>query len=237
MGKLPVDWFAGEDHAVTVAAERTQYHYSRFMNFWPDRFQAPRWAERIDASALEGWPRDRPLVLATLHAGRLFMLHYALRAQGVAAATLIGGSTRNRSAVKRAKDRCAAGRGPAVFSRSQLKGAFQHVRAGNCLIVAMDKPSEHMATVDFGGAPIRLSDGAVRIAEMNEAALAACLIVETAPWRYRICLGEPMTDLSDIEGAVRRLSADFAQMLRPYPAQCGWETLDCLRSPDSLAVA
>ncbi len=230
MLKLPGCRLERRSVARLVARERMCYHLSRFVNFWPDRLGQSPWRERFVAIGLEEiLATDRPVVLATLHAGRMHLMHYALRSLGAPVALLINGSTNSRSNIKRAKDRLAAGEGPVVFSRDELKAALNHLRAGKCLVVALDKDSESMREVGFGEARAHLSTGAVRIAQNSRACLAACLVLETAPWRYEICVGVLMEEVADVDTALSQLATDFSHMLQAHPEQCGWELLDCLR--------
>lgn len=231
LGNLPAEYRAGPALAQDVASESQRRHFSRFMSFWPDRYNDSPWRERIDVGQFSRLPRDQPLVLATLHSGRTFFMHYALRAQDFRAATFIGLSAEEFSQSKRRKGALARGEGPVVFFRNQLTEASRHIRRGNALIIALDKPSDAMETVDFGGIPIQLSTGGVRLALMNNALIVACLLLETGPWQYQFYVGEPfqVTSTVEIPEALARLANDLAPPLMRCPQQWSWETLDCLR--------
>ncbi|GHB92715.1 hypothetical protein GCM10007047_04930 [Cerasicoccus arenae] len=131
--------------------------------------------------------------------------------------------------MKLAKDQLSPGQGPTVFPREQLKASQRHLRDGNCLIVAMDMPSEAMREASWGGRAIRLSTGAVRMAVSTRSLVAACIVVETAPWRFEVQIGQPVCAYSQgLEAAFDQVAQDLEHRLRPYSEQSCWEVYNCL---------
>jgi len=227
MAKLPESWRRKGDIEKLIFRERLRYHLSRFVNFWPDRLQAPPWSDRVRAVGIEAvLNSERPVVLATLHAGRLFLLHYALRSLGLPVALLIDQKEPERSSTKQMKDQLAAGEGPLVFCKRELKAALNHLDSGHCLAVAIDKDSQSMVSLPFGEQQLKLSTGAVRMAQSAGADLAACLVIEIAPWSYEIILGPVVEHLSDVETTMGCLLKDFDGVLARYPEQYGQELLN-----------
>lgn len=94
--RLPVSWLPPQSQPVRIWRiwrQWTRVNATKFLTFWPDRLASPRWQRRgrcIGLQPLEqmtAW--DRPVILGILHYGPVTVLHYWLRARGLAAASLV----------------------------------------------------------------------------------------------------------------------------------------------------
>ncbi|MGE9294984.1 MAG: hypothetical protein ACQKBV_01660 [Puniceicoccales bacterium] len=228
MESLPVPWNVEPS---ALLRERVSYHATRIVNFWPDRYQVPRWQSRFEFVGCETLREycgsKQPVVLATLHAGRMHLVHLALRSLGVPASMLVNYPDRASSPVKRRTDYLSNhNEPPVVYPVDRLREALQGLRRGGALMVALDKASDQMKTVNFGSVSAHLSTGAIRMARTAGAVLCPALLVETAPWRFRVWVGHAIDPASP--DALVALGAQFVDFLADYPAQGQLELLNCL---------
>ena len=236
--KLPPNWSVNRTLPLLFNI-RSQFHLTRLMANWPDRFSEPHWCSRFKIEGMEfleqAMREKRPVILVSAHFGPLFLLRYFLRAMGWPAATFIGGPASSRPDVRRDKDRLAHFPGlPHVFGPDQsLRDVHRFLQQGNILLMAFDVPTGERIEVACDEVKVRFATGSIRLAASTNARLIPCIISECDPWKFIIRLGQPvpsamLSPCPDREGAARHIAKECFQSIKASPAECGHELLDAL---------
>jgi hypothetical protein len=96
-----------------VWRRRCWLNLSKLLSVWPDRLQEPRWRNRCRVNGIERFEKlysaGRPVVLASLHFGPVYVLYLWLRARGLPAAALVGRNLQGPLTYRRRLGRQAVG--------------------------------------------------------------------------------------------------------------------------------
>jgi lauroyl/myristoyl acyltransferase len=214
--------------------QRTQLHLTKLLVFWPDRLLEERWQRYCRCTGLEQWERIRtgsqPIILAGLHFGPGILLHYWLRAQGLAAAELAEAPWSSRPLYRRCLGRLSdAASGltgvPHLFDLGQLRQVHEFLRPQRVLVVHVDGSRGKEQRVrgedfDFG-----LATGAIRLAARVKAAVVPCLCTADTPLGITIHFGDPVpgewiADERQQAAACSHLLRAFLPVVRATPGQC-----------------
>jgi lauroyl/myristoyl acyltransferase len=108
--RLPVSWWPPRSRSVRIWQiwrHWTRVNVTKLLTFWPDRLTNHRWQPRGRSTDLDALERlaaqGRPVILAILHYGPVTVLHYWLRAQGFAVASLVANAADHLSLSRRNK--------------------------------------------------------------------------------------------------------------------------------------
>lgn len=213
--------------------ERLDFHLTRLLNFWPDRLAFSRWSRRVKFDGLDALKlrivAKQPTVLVCVHHGPMYLLRYFLRAYGVPCAMIVLESRAERSSVREQKDRLSLPvEVPNVFCRDELKAAAVFLRAGGCLLLAVDYGRGRMDEIAFEPARIRIANGAFRMAANTDAMMMAVDIIEEAPWRFVVQIGQEVEPAGDYSVAMDKVMRQLHAMVLATPEQMHTQLCDSL---------
>jgi lauroyl/myristoyl acyltransferase len=175
----------------------------------------------------------RPVILATLHFGVYAQTRLWLRARGLPAATLAGGTIEERSALLQISDRHSpTPEIPVAFYQDQLRELKHHLSRGRLLIITCDGPAGKKISVPFGeGWTLDLATGALRLAAHEKAEIFPFTTVDLGGWRTRIKIGPPvpLAGAADFPSAAAHLIAALLPALREHPDQITFDLARSLR--------
>ena len=211
-------------------------YHSQLFYMWPDRLTEKRWRSRCRFEGLENLDAtnqaNRGAVLASLHFGPFEVMPYWLRANGIVTTSV---RTTPPAVFKKLTDYQYSLSPPAdvpLFLYAEdltPMPRFSHIRTlvgpGRRLLVMVDPVRGLQVDIPFEDRIFRMSTGAIRIAEMAQADLIPCLIVETSAWQFTIHFGKPVPReflgrSPDMQSIGAHLLREFSQVVRRYPAQC-----------------
>lgn len=226
-------------------------HYLRMIIHWQrvlafcvlaDRLSELRWKKHI---RVRGTPPDqlaewnqRPVVIACLHTGGFALLRHWLRSRGIVAASLV----KARPEIIRRFEEVYSGKKmsheeelPRFFHVSSMRSATRFLTPGRVLIVAIEwQPGPASVNVKMG-APLRVGDGAVRLARLANAMLIPASVRMNDG--LDICFGTPLAqeliDSNQKEPAMQFLAQEFWKDLEQDPCAIGWTTLEAY-APENL---
>jgi lauroyl/myristoyl acyltransferase len=190
--------------------------------------------ERLESAHAEG----RPVALAFLHFGPLILLCHWLRAHGLPAAAMRYGPSAQRPLYWRYIDRLSAPGGrsdwPAVFDRTELRRAYEHLRAGRILAMAAEgRHDRHLRLVgeEF---TFDMATGVIRLAAATGAVVIPCLLTAGPRMSFTVRLGEAVPDELVVDpdrhcDACDHLLREFLAVVGRYPGQAHVRLLEGLR--------
>jgi len=182
----------------TELRERTAAWMSTASLLWADRFATRRWEGRLDVGeldALRAASKQRPVLIATIHFGGIFVLPSLLRAFGIPTAAVVGDKIwpvrwwRERRAQLTQIDSL-----PAHLRAGDARAIVRYLQPGRCLLVALDYPLGEQAVTRYGGAHVRLSTPAFRLARITNATVIPVLVRADRVWRFEVHVGRPVPD-------------------------------------------
>lgn len=240
--RLPVSWRPPRSRRVRfcqIWRQWTRVNLTKLLTFWPDRLANPRWQRRgrcTDLVALERLAsQDRPVILAIVHFGPMAMLRYWLRAQGLAAASLVAHVGDHLSTSRRHKQRLsdrATGMAdvPHILDVHQLRTVLDFLQPRRFLIVAVDGGKGESWPISGPGFSLRMATGAVRLASRVNGIVVPCLIRAERSMAFTVHLGAPVpaawvADRRQRFAACAHLLQEFLPILRAHPEQCAYELL------------
>lgn len=227
-------------------------HYWKVSRDWNEglgtmlfyhRLGLPQWQRRFRVTGtpphqLPEWG-EKPVVVAFLHTGQFGLLRYWLRAQGVAAASLIAGLPHFADVHQRSLDIGDRLYGlvdvPHTFYASrELRDAVRFLAPGRALTVALDGAgSDHRSNHHSAGEfPIEVREGACRIGAQTNAIVLPASVRRTAPCQYEIRFGRPvpgeLIEKHDFAAATQFIISELWQDLKKDPGELNWTTLEAL---------
>jgi lauroyl/myristoyl acyltransferase len=157
------------------------------------------------------------------------VLRQWLRAHGFPVALYIGGDLASRKPVSRLQDRYELlHEVPSLFFPGEMRPVIQFLRAGNLLLMAVDRPDGHRSAVEAEDDWItHLNTGAARLANLTGADLMLASIVVEPGNRFRIritplAVGEKLSTEKEWAEVNRRLLAAQLPDFKAYPEQFFW---------------
>ncbi len=169
---------------------------------WPDRLSSPRWLSRCSVEGRHhlSQPRERGVVLASLHYGPFELLPYWLRAHGIVT-TMVRGSTPEslKGLTSYQYSLSHPGDVPIFLDLAQMtpmprfKNVRQLLGPGRQLLLTVDVDRGIQFHVPFEGCLFRMATGAIRLAAMAQVDLIPCLIRETSSWKFALHFGAPVS--------------------------------------------
>ncbi len=215
------------------------------IGYLEDRLTAGKWQRCCQMSGLEGLQKardeGRPVVLAMVHFGPVFLLPCWLRSAGIRLITLRNGKAESRIRLKRMKDRLSPfPEIPTVLYLDQLRELVGVLSAGNALLIAIDQPNGKLVDVPLdNGWTFRMATGAIRLASRYGAELIPCSIIEEGNWRFRIEVGQPvpteyLAGEPDMVRAGKHLLTQMFPQIQPHLAQCRPVFFQCFHHEGTL---
>jgi lauroyl/myristoyl acyltransferase len=222
-------------------------HYLRMIVHWQrsmamcvlaERLHETRWRKRI---RVHGTPPDelkewgeRPVIIACLHTGGFAFLRHWLRNRGIIAASLLRTRPRIIRRYEELRSRASARKGlPSFIPVDNMRAAIRFLTRGRVLIVAIEAQPESRSQSVVMGAPLRIGDGAARLARLTGATLlpASVWIRRGVDIRFRKPAPPEVAASTDTvnEFLARELWAD----LERDPCAIGWTTLEAY-APQNL---
>jgi len=227
--------------AACLWLERTRVNLARLLCLWPDRLCQERWTDRCRCVGLErlelNHARGRPVALALLHFGPLNLLCHWLRARGLPVAALRVAPSARRPLHWRYIDsvNCPGGRwdGPIVFDRTELRRAFEHLRAGRILATAVEGRHDRHLRLSGEGFTFDMATGLLRLAAAAGAVVMPCLIAAGPRMSFTVHLGEPVPDELVVDADRHRAACDhllreFLAVVRRHPGQSHTQLIEHL---------
>lgn len=219
-------------------------YHSKLISAWPDRLCSASWLRRCRLEGASDLIRlqkgDRPVVLASLHFGPSETLPYWLRAHGIVTTTVRTGPS---DSLKSLTDYQHALSPPAdvpvfVFVEDlvpmpRFSRVGKILGPGRRLLVMVDPARGRQVDVPFEDRLFRMPTGAIRLAQMADAELIPCLIVETATWKFAIHFGSPVPrhyigGSPDMQAIATHLLKEFSKVVSRYPEQCKMRLLSAM---------
>jgi KDO2-lipid IV(A) lauroyltransferase len=171
------------------------------------------------------------LVIATIHYGNPEYVAQCMSARGYSFFALTEPIEPQALADLYQVLRSSQGQTFMPVSRSGIKAAIRHVRAGGVLCIVCDRDIQHAGVeVPFFGASARLPAGAVDLARHTGAALIPAVARRVGRDRFRLYVEPPMTlchtghNDEDTRANVARLIQHFEPYIRRDPSQ--WFVLE-----------
>jgi lauroyl/myristoyl acyltransferase len=220
--------------AVKGCFRAAAYYYAdlgRTPNMDPERFFRENLRiegfEHIERASAAG----KGLVIATIHYGNPEYVAQSMSARGYSFFALTEPLEPQALADLYQELRSSQGQTFMPVSRSAMKAAIRHVRAGGVLCIVCDRDIQHAGVeVPFFGAPARVPSGAVDLARHTGAALIPAVARRVGRDRFRLYVEPPMTLCNtgrheeDTRANVARLIQHFEPYLRRDPSQ--WFVLE-----------
>jgi lauroyl/myristoyl acyltransferase len=224
---LPPTHAARADWRLTGIRERTAAWLNTAALLWADRFNSPRWQNRIEAGDFDELRlalAERPVILVTVHFGGIFVLPTLLRARGIPTATVVADKLwpirwwrMRRAELTRIGDL------PVHFRSGDARGIMRFLKPGRCLLVAADYPLGEQAQATFRSAALRLSTPPFRLARMTNAAVVPVLVRADGVWRYAVHVGRPVPEetirAQDYVAAVAHVANELLPIAAARPEQ------------------
>jgi hypothetical protein len=225
-------------------------HYLRMIAHWQksmamcvlaDRAHEPRWQRRIKVygappDELKEWG-ERPVILACLHTGAFAFLRHWLRARRMSVAALL--KTRPRI-IRRYEEQREHERGDSkqlqnFIDVTNLRTAVRFLTPGRILIVAIEAQPGSRAQTIMMGAPLRVGDGAPRLARLTGATLlpVSLWVTSGVDIRFGTPVPREIIDSGDIQAANDFLARELWNDLARDPCAIGWTTLEAY-APENL---
>jgi len=207
--------------------ERTRVNLARMLCFWPDRLRRGRWTDHCHCVGLERLEhehaRGRPVALALPHIGPLVLVCHWLRARDLPAAVLRKRASARRPLYWKYIDRLSGAGGrsnrPAGFDLTELRRAFEHLRAGRILAMAVEGRHAQHLRLSGEGFTFDMATGILRLAAATGAVVMPCLITAGPRMSFTVHLGEPVPDELVVDADRHRAACDH--LLREFLAVVG----------------
>ena len=142
-----------------------------------DRSNESRWQKRIrvhgtSPDELKEWGQ-RPVIIACLHTGAFAFLRHWLRARGMIVAALLRTRPRiiRRYEEERQRQGSSSNEPPNFIDVTNVRAAVRFLVPGRILTMAIEAQPESRAQTVMMGAPLRVGDGAARLARLTGAIL------------------------------------------------------------------
>jgi lauroyl/myristoyl acyltransferase len=165
---------------------------------WADRFARPPWSDRLEVSDLErlrALIATRPVVIATVHFGGIFVMPTLLRAFAIPTAAVVG---EKLWPVRWWRERRAAltaiGGLPAHLRSGDARRIVRFLAPGRCLVVALDYPFGDQLVTAYEDGALRLSTASFRLARLTGAAVVPVIVGVDGLWRFSVRVGCPVPD-------------------------------------------
>jgi lauroyl/myristoyl acyltransferase len=227
-----------------------QQHYRKIIRDWHEglgtmlfyhRLSRPYWQKRFQITGspphtLPEWGK-RPMIMAFLHTGQFGLIRFWLRAQGISAASLIGGlphfADLHVNILNIGDIRYGLQGVPQTFYTTRsLRDAIRFLTPGHVLTVAMDGDGTSLNQHSAGEFPIQVKEGACRIAAQTNSLVIPTSVRRTAPCRYELRFGQPVPDeliqKEDFCAATQYLISELWNDLKKDPQELNWTTLEAL---------
>jgi len=239
----PVPEFLGGAFRITKRQQRIASLHT-YLEFFPEQLGTPKWRHRLQFEGIQyletARRQKRPVILAFCHFGPYSLLRYWLRAAGIPAATLVKGESKNRTALRRMKDRFAPFPDvPTAFHRDdELRDAVEFLAAGNVLLTAVDimsgKKVELFVEEHWN---LWMATGPLRMAMRQNAEMIPCTIIDQGNWHFQIRLGPPvpapLISSGDATLVGQHLLDAMLPIWREHPEHCTKEFLRKFHRADS----
>jgi lauroyl/myristoyl acyltransferase len=192
--------------------------HAHVLNSIPDRLSSPCWAKRYRFEGLAklqtAVSTDRPIILATLHFGIPELLRYFLSHKGIDSSLMVimpkakndfwAPMHYHNYYEKAYQDSFLNSRRsgrplPPCLGNREMGSIVEYLLESNVLLMAVDGgPKENRVDVSYPGGTISIAPGGIEMARMTNAVIFPCVIVEEAPWKFCVKIGEQI-DASDSE--------------------------------------
>jgi lauroyl/myristoyl acyltransferase len=214
-------------------AVRIKYILSRILEFFPDRLLAPKWQCRFATGGLQHLQQARknghPVVLVCFHFGAYKLTPFWLRALGIPVIGLLRGNSRERSRLKKMKDKLSPfPRMPTVlYSEDQLRSAVEHLSKGTVLLLTVDRAVGKQVIVPIDEEwSFQMATGSIRLASHCHAELMPCFMIDEGRWNFRLQIGQPippdyLTKESDVAQTAEYLLQEMLPYVREHPEEAG----------------
>jgi lauroyl/myristoyl acyltransferase len=206
---------------------RTSAWMSTASLLWADSFSRAPWRDRIDVADLDELRQlasTRPVIIASLHFGGIFVMPSVLRANGIPTAAVIGDRLwpvrwwRERRAQLTQIERL-----PAHLRSGDARAVVRYLEPGRCLLVALDYPIGDKMTVAYEGAAMHLWTPSFKLARVTNAAIVPVLVRADGLWRYSVHVGRAVPDellqATDDSAVLRHLVNELLPIAAARPDQ------------------
>jgi lauroyl/myristoyl acyltransferase len=207
--------------------ERTSAWMSTAALLWADRFARSPWSGRIDVSQIDelrALAASRPVLVATVHYGGIFVMPTLLRAHGIPTAAVVGDKLwpvrwwrERRASLTRIGDL------PAHLRSGDARSMIRYLVPGHCLLVALDYPIGTELTMPYQGSSMRLYTSSFRLARMAGAAIVPVILRVDGTWRYSLHVGAPVPDTllagDDDAAVLAHIVTELMTVARQTPEQ------------------
>lgn len=177
----------------------TTYFLSRALEFFPERLGQSKWQHRFEITGLHhielARQAGRPVVLVCLHFGTYKLMPFVLRALGIPVVAMLSGNSRQRSRVKRMKDRLSPFPNlPTVLYRGdQLRQLVEMLTQGCVLLLAADRPRGKQISITLDDDwSFNMATGAIRLASYHDAELVPCSMIDEGRWHFHLRIAKPV---------------------------------------------
>jgi lauroyl/myristoyl acyltransferase len=182
----------------TELSARTAAWMSTASLLWADRFATAQWRDRFDVQELDAVraaAAERPVVIATIHFGGIFVMPSLLRAFGIPTAAVVGDKIWPVRWWRERRARLTEIDGlPAHLRAGDARAIVRYLQPGRCLLVALDYPLGEQALTPYGGTNVRLSTPAFRLARITNATVLPVLVRADGLLRFAVHVGRPVPD-------------------------------------------
>lgn len=220
--------------------ERMDHYLNFSVLHFADRLATPKWRARCHFVGLDrieaALKNKRPVVLAATHFGPFYFMQYWLRAANVPIAAFVGGNARNSRKRRQVFDeRSPFPKLRIRFYQDELREAVEFLRAGNVLLLAIDRQGSQQITVPVrDGWTFEMNTAAIRLAMRHNADLIPYCFVDEGHWRFRIELGQPVPrEYLQSEETMKLAGAYLIEQMLPHfeahPGQCPKHLLDLFK--------
>ena len=97
---------------------------------------------------------------------------------------------------------------PIVFDRTELRRAFEHLRAGRILAITVEGQHDRHLRLSGEGYTFDMATGVLRLAAATGAVVMPCLITAGPSMSFAVHLGEPVPDELVVEADRHRAASD-----------------------------
>jgi hypothetical protein len=176
----------------------------------------------------------------------MILLCHWLRAQGLPAAALRHGSSAERPLYWKYIEQLSAPDGRSdwrsAFGRAELRSAYEHLRAGRILAVAMEGRHERNLRLVSGEFTFEMATGVLRLAAATGAVVMPCLLTAKPRMSFTVHLGNPLPDELVLDSdrhlaACDHLLREFLAVIGSNPGQCHGRLIEHLQPLPTRAAS
>lgn len=243
----PVPKFLGGGFRITKRQQRNA-SLNTYLEFFPEQLGTPKWRDHLQFDGIQyletARRQKRPVILAFCHFGPYSLLRYWLRAAGIPAATLVKGESKERTLIRRLKDRLAPFPDvPTAFHRDdELRAAVEFLAAGNVLLTAIDIMNGKRVDISVDEHwNFWMATGPLRMAMRQNAEIIPCTIIDRGNWHFQIFLGSPVPASSIVSGDATLVGQHLLDAMLPiwreHPEHCTKEFMKKFHRADSGEIS